>query len=315
MTSPDGSLITAELERLAGVDGPPHEATVTPELVRRVLETMEDADPRWTDRTGATAPPYVLMAFGADLPLPETPRAPLGLVTGDDWTLTRMVRVGERLRVVGRLASVHERFGSRFGHNLVLRTTWTYTDETGGIVAEAGRSAIRYAPPDEPTASFGRRPVEAGFSVPPPNGVMQDAPQRPGELTEGDALSPAVVRPSLAQIVRYCGLTWNFVPFFFDPEEARRGGLPGPIVPGPLKLACLTRWLGTQTGPGGAVRAVRCAHRRPDQVGQPLTLRGVVTHAGDDGGHRLIDCEIWTENVRGERSVTGSATLVTVGRG
>jgi hypothetical protein len=132
MTS-DESLITPELEQIIGQDGPATEVAVTPELVRRILETMQDDDPRWA---GEVTPPYVLMAFGADLPLPETPRSPLGLVTGDEWTLVRPIRVGERLRVSGRLASVNERFGSRFGHNLVLRTTSTFVDEQSEVVAD-----------------------------------------------------------------------------------------------------------------------------------------------------------------------------------
>jgi acyl dehydratase len=313
VTYSDESLITPELEQIVGRDGPVREATVTDEVVRRVLETMQDDDPRWT---GDATPPYVLMAFGADLPLPETPRSPLGLVSGDEWTLHRPIRVGERLTSVGRLVSVHERFGSRFGHNLVLRTTWTFTDAAGALVAEVGRSMIRYAPPDDERPGTGDRgPEGSPLAAVPPNAEDTVAPHsaagtQHAPLSEGELLPPVVVRPSLAQVVRYCGLTWNFVPFFFDPEEARRGGLPGTIVPGPLKLAMLTRYLTAWAGPGGAVHAVRCAHRRPDPTGQPFTIRGLVTRVVEEHGVRLIDCEVWTENQAGERSVAGSATIV-----
>jgi acyl dehydratase len=118
-----------------------------------------------------------------------------------------------------------------------------------------------------------------------------------------------VVRPTLGQVIRYCGLTWNFVPFFYDPEEARRGGLPGPIVPGPFKLAQLTRYLGVIAGADGQVHAVRCAHRRPDLVGQPLVIRGIVGGVSMAGGRRAFDCEVWAENPHGERSVAGFGTI------
>jgi acyl dehydratase len=306
MTS-DASLITPELEAIIGQDGPPSEAAVTRDLVARVLDVMQDDDPRWQ---GAVAPPYVLMAFGADLPLPETPRVPLGLVTGDEWMLLRPVRVGERLSVVGRLAAVHERYGSRFGHNLVLRTTSTFTDERGELVAETGRSFIRYAPPDERRAVFGERPVEHTVSARPVvDGVDIPRPMAVAELREGAELPPSLLHPTPAQIRGYCDLTGNFVPFFYDADEARRGGLPGPIVPGPFKLAQLTRYLGMIAGAEGQVRAVRCAHRRPDPVGQPLIVRGSVSRVAEEGGRRTVDCELWTENIHGERSVTGFGTL------
>lgn len=312
---PDASLITPELQELVGRDSPPHEAAVTPELVRRVLEVVQDDDPRWM---GATAPPYVLMAFGADLPLPDSPPASVPLVTGDDWTLYRPLRVGERLQIVGRLASVHERFGSRFGHSLVLRTTWTFADAAGAVVAEVGRGMIRYRPPDQGTTEGVQ---EAGEGQAGADLRVQPVPSDPGggpppvpspqrlTATEGEALPPAVFRPTLGQVVRYCGLTWNFVPFFFDRDEARRAGLPGTIVPGPLKLAQITRYLATWAGTEGGVRTVRVAYRRPDLTGRPFTVRAVVSRVEARDSGRLVECELWTETATGDRSVMGSALV------
>lgn len=313
MTRSDESLITAELQALIGVDGPPTEALLTPQLVDRLRETFQEDQPRWL---GRTAPPYALAAFGADLPLPETPAAAIGLLTGDDWTLYRSLQVGERLRVVGRLVSVHERFGSRFGHTLVLRTGWTFTDESGATVAEAGRTTNRYAPPDGDAGRpprDGERPPDAAEPPGQPEATTADppfAPLSPGEQpAEGDLLPPLVLRPVIGQIVRYCGLTWNFVPFFFDAEEARRAGLPGTIVPGPFKLALLTRYLGLWAGEAGEVRSVRAAYRRPDRTGRPLTLRGAVTGGADDGIRRLVECELGIETETGARSVAGSGVI------
>ena len=118
-----------------------------------------------------------------------------------------------------------------------------------------------------------------------------------------------MLRPSLTQVVRYCGLSWNFVPIFYHPEAALQAGLPGTIVPGRLKPALLTRYLAALAGPEGSVRAVRCAHRRPDRTGHPLTFRGAVSQITEEDGFRRAECEVWTENPSGERSVIGSATV------
>jgi acyl dehydratase len=318
--SDEESLITPELLALVGRETPPREVAVAPETVRRVLETVADPDPRWR---GDVAPPYVLLAFETAIPAPDLPAVPESLVTGDEWTLHRPLRTGEHLRMTGRLLAAHERFSGRFGHALALRASWTLTDADGTTVAEMGQSMIRYRTPaltPSPSPASGRGvPVGRGEGSPGPGVRASPAegegdpaerwPTAPLVPMEGAPLPPAVVRPTLDQVVRYCGLTWNFVPIFYDPAAAHRAGLPGTIVPGPLKLALLTRYLLALAGPGGAVRAVRCVHRRPDRTGAPLIVRGTVTRVAESNGRRLTDCELWTETLTGERSVTGFATI------
>ncbi len=296
--STEESLITPELLALVGQETPPREVAVTPETVCRVRETLADPSPQ-----GDTAPPYVLLAFETAIPAPELPAAPESLVTGDEWTLHRPLRVGERLSLRGRLVAAHERFGGRFGHTLALRAAWTLTDTGGTTVAEMGQSMIRYRTPVAP-------PEDVPPSLPAPeptDGPAERWPAEPFTPVEGAPLPEAVLRPTLDQVVRYCGLTWNFVPIFYDPAAARRAGLPGTIVPGPLKLALLTRYLLALAGPGGSVRAVRCVHRRPDRTGDPLTVRGVVTRVVAEGERRLVECELWTEALTGERTVSAFA--------
>jgi acyl dehydratase len=314
---PDGDerLLTPDIADAIGRETPPRQVTVTDEVVRRVLETVGETLPP----SGDTAPPYVLMAFGADPPLPETPAAPLSLVTGDEWTLHRPLHVGERLTVSGRWESAHERYGGRFGHALQLHYGWTFRDADGRVVAEVGRGMMRYrvdegresrdpgaaADGGQAAGQAGPRPPRAG------DGPAPAAPLEPARLplAEGDALGPAVLRPTILQVARYCGLTWNFVPLFLDPDAAHRAGMPGPIVPGPLKLALITRCLAVWARPAGRVHALRCTYRRPDLVGRPFTVRGSVTRVADEGGERRVQCEVWTENAAGERSVGAVATL------
>lgn len=318
--SNDESFITDELAALVGEEMVARTVSITPLLVSRLVETLHDPDPRWQE---GIAPPYVLLALETGINLPEAPAARESLVTGDEWSVYRPLRVGEDLRLTGGLASAHERFGSRFGHTLNLRMAYRFTDESDAIVAEAGRSMIRYATParaeseergprgyapepdaeDDPEALASAGLVDAAVPHVPPHSPAAHA------YREGDELPPVVVRPSLDQVVRYCGLTWSFVPFFYDAAVARRAGLPGTILPGPFKLALLSKYLLGVAGPRGWVRTVRAAHRRPDRTARPLTIRGVVTRAAEEDGRRVLDCEVWTENTRGERSVAGSAVF------
>ncbi|HQW52054.1 MAG TPA: hypothetical protein PL082_08360, partial [Tepidiformaceae bacterium] len=70
----------------------------------------------------------------------------------------------------------------------------------------------------------------------------------PATIAEGDELPVLHLQPDLGQVIRYCGLQWAFPPFFYDAEAARAIGMPGTLVPGPLKVGLLYRavdeWLG-----------------------------------------------------------------------
>lgn len=298
----DESLITPELMERVGQEGPAREVVLTPELVCRVEETVRGV--ATTFRDGEDAPPYVLIAFETPVEVPDTPGATASLLTGDEWTLRRPARVGERLTVRGRLGAVNERFGSRFGHMLNVYSAWTISDADGQPVAEIGRSMIRYRPPEGGVPAEPDDPVLA-------RAVPAAAPHAgPGDFSEGSALPALLVRPTLAQVVRYCAVTWNFLGFFFDPEEARRMGLPGPVVPGPFKMALIVNYLSQLAGPEGRLLHARCAWRRPDRTGWPFTVRGAVTRVEGQEQGRRVSCEVWTETAEGARSVAGSATLL-----
>lgn len=131
------------------------------------------------------------------------------------------------------------------------------------------------------------------------------------DVREGEALPPLVKRPALLNVVKWSGATWTFVPIFYDRDlaRARAQGLPDSLIPGPMKLAFLNLLLQRWGGPGAGIRAVRAAYRRPDTPNQPIACHGVVTakRATETGGE--VDVELWIENSRGERTVSGAATL------
>lgn len=125
---------------------------------------------------------------------------------------------------------------------------------------------------------------------------------------EGAAVPPLLAQAGLTEVVKYIGATWSFVPIFYDPEAARAQGLGGTIVPGPMKLALLSKMLSDWLGDAGLLRSIRCAHRRLDRPGL-LRCQGAVLRRYEHDGERLLDLEIWIENERGERSGVGGATV------
>ena len=128
-------------------------------------------------------------------------------------------------------------------------------------------------------------------------------------VREGDELPALEVQPGLGMVIRYCALNWNFPPFFYDPEAARAVGMPGTIVPGPLKLGLLYRAIDEWLGDAGFVRHVLAAHRRPDLTNRPLVVAGRVVRVYDEDGAPCADLELAVVNEQGEPSVRGFAVV------
>lgn len=129
------------------------------------------------------------------------------------------------------------------------------------------------------------------------------------DLREGDELPPLELRPNLGQVIRFCALIWNFPPFFYDPEAAKQIGMPGTVVPGPLKVGLIYRAVEAWLGDAGFIRQVRAAHRRPDLTNRPISVVGRVARVYEEDGVRRADLEMEIINESGEPSVRGFAVV------
>lgn len=129
------------------------------------------------------------------------------------------------------------------------------------------------------------------------------------QLREGDELPVLELRPNLGQVIRYCALNWNFPPFFYDAEAAKAVGMPGTIIPGPLKVGLIYRAVEAWLGDAGFIRQVRAAHRRPDQTNRPITIAGRIARVYEEDGARRADLEMAIINEEGQPSVRGFAVV------
>jgi len=127
--------------------------------------------------------------------------------------------------------------------------------------------------------------------------------------TEGDELPPLELKPDLGQVIRFCGLTWVFPAFFYDIEAARAQGMPGTLLPGPLKLGLIYRAIDNWLGDRGFIRHIRAAHRRPDITGRPITVIGHVVRVYEEEGAHRADLELAVLNEQDQPSVRGFAVV------
>jgi hypothetical protein len=52
-----------------------------------------------------------------------------------------------------------------------------------------------------------------------------------------------------------------------------------------------------------------------DQPGSKVVCKGRVTRKYVENGQHMVDCEIWLENAKGEKTTPGSATAILPSRG
>ncbi|MFQ5382240.1 MAG: hypothetical protein ACE5EF_11585 [Dehalococcoidia bacterium] len=131
----------------------------------------------------------------------------------------------------------------------------------------------------------------------------------PAAVREGDELPVLEMTPDIQHVRSYFPQTSSSPSFFFSDEAAKAHGMPGRLVPGPMKVGILygavDRWLGD----AGYIRSVRAAHRRPDIQGNPISVTGHVARTYEEGASRRADLELFIINQEGQPSVRGFATV------
>lgn len=123
----------------------------------------------------------------------------------------------------------------------------------------------------------------------------------------GDAVPELRVTPTIETLVRWAGASGDFTPIHYDHAFATKvAALPDVVVHGPYKLAQLVRMLvDWADGDPEAVTGISVRLSRMDPVGQPLVCRGTVR----DKRPGEVECDVWVENGRGERTMSGTARV------
>ncbi|MHB1006407.1 MAG: FAS1-like dehydratase domain-containing protein [Chloroflexota bacterium] len=126
-----------------------------------------------------------------------------------------------------------------------------------------------------------------------------------------DAALPMLAKEpvTLQDLVKWAAASEDFTEFHYDEAAAKQRGFPAPVTNGPYKAALIARALTDWMGPAGVLKKLACQYRRIDVVGDNLYCKGLVTGKRVADGENLVECEVWTENGKGERTTTGTAVV------
>jgi acyl dehydratase len=129
------------------------------------------------------------------------------------------------------------------------------------------------------------------------------------DISIGDELPVFVRQPGFHNWNRYAAVNDEFVPIHMDDEAGRAAGYPSAFGQGNLQWAYLHNVVRRWIGDDGKIERITCSFRGANVKGQTVTARGRVTGVSDDGGRRVIELEVWTENEAGERLAPGTARV------
>jgi acyl dehydratase len=125
----------------------------------------------------------------------------------------------------------------------------------------------------------------------------------------GDELPPFTRTTGLENWNRYAAVNDEFVPIHMDDEAGRAAGYPTAFGMGNLQWSYQHNLVRDWLADDGEIVSLKCQFRGANTKGMTVTARGVVTAVRAEGGQRLADLDIWTEDDEGKKLAPGSATV------
>ena len=129
------------------------------------------------------------------------------------------------------------------------------------------------------------------------------------DVKVGDELPPLVKGPiQQIQLTLYAGASGDFNPIHQDDEFARAAGMGGVFAHGMLSMGfvaqAVTDWAGA-----GRVRKIGVRFAGLVRLKDTVTCRGRVIGTSQKDGVNLVELDVWAESQKGEKVVTGKATV------
>ena len=128
-------------------------------------------------------------------------------------------------------------------------------------------------------------------------------------IEEGDALPRVEKRATLSQLVKYAAGSGDFNPLHYDFDFPQAKQIGSIIVHGRFKYATLGEYVSNWLAHRGRIKKISCQYRGMDFPDQPIVCRGKVARKWEEGGEKLVQLTVWTENGEGKQTTPGEAIV------
>jgi len=135
------------------------------------------------------------------------------------------------------------------------------------------------------------------------------------DVSVGNEVTPLVKQPTTRQLVMWAGAVGDYMPIHYDKDFAQSRGLSGVIVHGQLVGAFLGQLMTDWIGERGTLRKLSCSYKGMNYPGETLTARGKVTKKYVQDGQHYVECSLWAEDAKGEKTASGMAIVILPSRG
>lgn len=129
------------------------------------------------------------------------------------------------------------------------------------------------------------------------------------DVNEGQEIPVLKKNCSTQQLVIWAAGSGDFYQIHYDKDFALGTGLNNIIVHGALKNAFLGQLVHDWVGANGRIVKYGCSYRGMDYPNQDILCKGVVKKKYEEGGKKLADLEVWTEQPDGNKTTPGYATV------
>ena len=129
------------------------------------------------------------------------------------------------------------------------------------------------------------------------------------DVQEGQELPKKEKYLTLMEFNRFAAANDEFFMYHMDPEYAQSLGWPEVIIMGHLRMAYMSKLVEDWIGEEGTVKKIGCQHRGVDVRNSTIRISGRVVKKYREADQHLLDCELWVDNDKGERTCPGWATV------
>lgn len=146
------------------------------------------------------------------------------------------------------------------------------------------------------------------------------------DVEVGTEITPLPKIATTRMLVQWAGASGDFNPLHYEADFAKTQGMEQPIVHGALKRAWLGQLMTGWIGDEGELKKLSCQYRAMDwprkmktmtepHDGETWWCKGKVTKKYVQGDKHFVECEIWLENGKAEKTTQGSALVILPSRG
>ena len=129
------------------------------------------------------------------------------------------------------------------------------------------------------------------------------------DVVAGSDIPTLVKHPTTRQLVMWAGASGDYNEIHYDKDVALAQNMPGVIIHGWLTASYLCQLLTDWIGDEGMLLKFSVAFRGMLFPGQDVTCKGKVTKKYTQGKDNLVECEIWAENPKGEKTAPATAVV------